>query len=67
MGAVFARLGQLALDFLPVGQFDSRRNHTGERRPLVFAALAPRCCGGYAPVYIAEKVSGNRFKIAGGR
>jgi hypothetical protein len=24
------------------------------------------CIGGYAPVYIAEKVSGNRFKIAGG-
>jgi hypothetical protein len=24
------------------------------------------CIGGYAPVYIAEKVSNNRFKIAGG-
>jgi hypothetical protein len=24
------------------------------------------CIGGFAPVYIAEKVSGNRFKIAGG-
>ena len=25
------------------------------------------CVGGYAPVYIAEKISGNRFRIAGGR
>lgn len=25
------------------------------------------CVGGYAPVYIAEKVAQNRFKIAGGR
>jgi hypothetical protein len=25
------------------------------------------CIGGYAPVYIAEKISDNRFKIAGGR
>lgn len=24
------------------------------------------CIGGYAPVYIAEKINGNRFKIAGG-
>jgi hypothetical protein len=24
------------------------------------------CIGGYAPVYIAEKISGNRFEIAGG-
>lgn len=24
------------------------------------------CIGGYAPVYIAKKISGNRFKIAGG-
>ena len=24
------------------------------------------CVGGWAPVYIAEKISGNRFKIAGG-
>jgi hypothetical protein len=24
------------------------------------------CIGGYAPVYIAEKIAGNRFKIAGG-
>ena len=24
------------------------------------------CIGGFAPVYIAEKISGNRFKIAGG-
>lgn len=24
------------------------------------------CIGGYAPIYIAEKVSGNKFKIAGG-
>jgi len=25
------------------------------------------CIGGFAPVYIAEKISGNRFKIAGGK
>ncbi len=25
------------------------------------------CVGGYAPVYIAEEVKGNRFKIAGGK
>jgi len=25
------------------------------------------CIGGFAPVYIAQKVSGNRFKIAGGQ
>jgi hypothetical protein len=25
------------------------------------------CIGGYAPVYIAEKISGNRFQIAGGK
>jgi len=25
------------------------------------------CLGGFAPVYVARKVSGNRFKIAGGR
>jgi len=25
------------------------------------------CIGGFAPVYIAEEVAGNRFKIAGGR
>lgn len=25
------------------------------------------CVGGYAPVYIAEEIQGNRFKIAGGR
>jgi hypothetical protein len=25
------------------------------------------CIGGFAPVYVAEKVNGNRFKIAGGR
>jgi hypothetical protein len=25
------------------------------------------CVGGYAPVYVAEKVNANRFKIAGGR
>lgn len=25
------------------------------------------CIGGYAPVYIAQEVQGNRFKIAGGR
>jgi len=24
------------------------------------------CIGGHAPVYIASKISGNRFKIAGG-
>ena len=24
------------------------------------------CVGGYAPVYVAQKVQGNRFKIAGG-
>jgi len=24
------------------------------------------CIGGYAPVYIAEEISGNQFKIAGG-
>jgi hypothetical protein len=24
------------------------------------------CIGGYAPVYVGEKVSGNQFKIAGG-
>jgi hypothetical protein len=24
------------------------------------------CIGGYAPIYIAEKISGNRFRIAGG-
>jgi hypothetical protein len=24
------------------------------------------CIGGFAPVYVAEKISGNRFKIAGG-
>jgi hypothetical protein len=25
------------------------------------------CVGGYAPVYVASKVSGNEFRIAGGR
>ena len=25
------------------------------------------CIGGYAPVYVASEVSGNRFRIAGGR
>jgi len=25
------------------------------------------CIGGFAPVYIAEEISGNRFKIAGGK
>ena len=25
------------------------------------------CIGGFAPVYIAEKIAGNRFKIAGGK
>jgi trimeric autotransporter adhesin len=25
------------------------------------------CIGGFAPVYVAEKISGNRFKIAGGK
>ncbi len=25
------------------------------------------CIGGFAPVYVAEKIAGNRFKIAGGR
>jgi len=25
------------------------------------------CLGGFAPVYVAQKVSGNRFRIAGGQ
>jgi hypothetical protein len=25
------------------------------------------CIGGFAPVYVAEKIAGNRFRIAGGR
>jgi hypothetical protein len=25
------------------------------------------CIGGFAPVYVAEEISGNRFKIAGGK
>jgi trimeric autotransporter adhesin len=25
------------------------------------------CIGGFAPVYVAKKVNGNRFKIAGGK
>ena len=25
------------------------------------------CVGGYAPVYVAEEIQGNRFKIAGGK
>jgi hypothetical protein len=25
------------------------------------------CIGGHAPIYVAQKISGNRFRIAGGR
>jgi hypothetical protein len=43
------------------------------RLPTYFEALNRdfryqlTCVGGYAPVYIAEKISGNQFKIAGGK
>ena len=63
-------------DMMNIYNGEVRLDHKGEatvQMPDYFSALNKEfryqltCIGGFAPVYVAQKIEGNRFKIAGGK